>query len=545
MNKKFVFSLSLAFIGLTAFAQTHKEGVEYYEAGKLDNAKELLERNLNNSGTDKSIAYYYQGLIALDNNDLTKAAEFFNKGAQANPNYAYNYIGLGQIDLKGGTPKVAESNFKKAESLGKKDAGVQIAIARAYDAIDPSLYQKEINKRLEKARKININSPEIYLFEGDVKARNREYGPAGASYEMALNYDPNSTAAYFKYANLFAQVNPEYGVKKLQELLKLNPNSALGQRSLADAYYNMGKYNEAAEEYGKYVKNPSHFKQDEDRYAFLLFYGGKYKEAYDYATQLLAENPDNFTAQRYQFMNAAQLKDMSDKLLPMAEALWAKHLSDPKKYLFAPIDYTLISEEFSNDKSISKEEAVNKAISVMEDGIKSYPQNAPFFKSLAWLYVDKNDMAAASNSYDKYLEFTKNPNYNDFIQAAVFANYAGSAEKNDPALAKQYYDKGIDFTDKAAELNPEMYRPEMVKGDIAYNQNNDNETFNHYVAAIQKLEAMTGDRSRYLNHAKTMYDFVARTYIKRGDKAAAKQSLENFLKIYPQDGDFTTLLKSL
>ena len=187
MNYKSILSLALASAAFTLSAQTHLEGVEYYEAGQLDNAKELLTRNHNNASTDKAVSYYYQGLIALDDNNAAKAAELFNLGAQANPEYAYNYIGLGQIDLKNGTPKVAEANFKKAESLGKKDAGVQIAIARAYDSVDPSLYEKEITKRLEKARKINIKDPDIYIFEGDVKARNKDYGGAGASYEMATS----------------------------------------------------------------------------------------------------------------------------------------------------------------------------------------------------------------------------------------------------------------------------------------------------------------------------------------------------------------------
>lgn len=545
MNKKLFISLAIAGMAFSGMAQTHKDGVEYYEAGQYDNAKELLTRNLNNSGTDKAISYYYQGLIALDEGKDSEASKYFELGAQANPDYAYNYIGLAQIDLKNGTPKVAEANFKKAESLGKKDAGVQIAIARAYDAVDPSLYAKEIEKRLTKARKINLNDPDIYIFEGDVLARNREYGPAGAKYEMAANYDPNATAAYFKYANLFSQVNPEYGIKMLQKLLQLNPNSALGQRSLANAYYDQNRFKEAAEEYGKYVKNPNHFKQDEDRYAFLLFYDGKYKQAYDYATKLLAEDPSNFTALRYQFMNAAQLPEMADNLIPMAEKLYATHLQDPKKNRMAPIDYTLIAEEFAKNPKLSKEEAVDSAISVLNNAIKEYDTNASFYKQLAMLYVEKNDMADASKSYDGYLKNTKEPGYNDMIQAAIFAMYAGVEAKANPATADKFYNQAAEFCNKAAELYPEMYRPEQIKGDIAINQGNPDAAIDNYINAIQKFEAMTGDKSRYQAHAKSMYGTVAQSYIQKGDKATAKQYVSNYLNAYPDDADFTTLLKGL
>lgn len=545
MNKKFVLSLALVALAMTAKAQTHQEGMEYYEAGQYDNAKELLERNLNNSGTDKSISYYYQGLIALDENKKTEAAKYFNLGAEANPDYPYNYIGLGRIDLMGGTPKVAEANFKKAESLGKKDAGVQIAIARAYDSVDPSLYEKEITKRLEKARKINMKEPDIYIFEGDVKARNKDYGGAGTSYEMALNNDPNATAAYFKYANLFSQVNPQYGIAMLQRLLQHNPNSALGQRSLANAYYDQNQFKEAAAEYGKYVKNPNHFKQDEDRYAFLLFYGGEYQSGYDYATALLKQNPNNFTAQRYQFMNAAQIPSMADKLLPMAQKLYATHLQDPKANAMAPIDYTLIADEFSKNKDLSKDEAVDSAISVLNNGIQAFPKNASFYKQLSMLYVDKNDMAGACKAYDGYLNNTKEPGYNDMIQAAVFAFYAGVQAKADPAAADKFYQQASAYTDKAAQLYPGMYRPEKIKGDIAINKGDKNAGVDYYINAIKKLESMDGDKSRYQSDAKAMYGTVTKAYLDKGDKASAKQYAQGYLNIYPNDADFTTILKDL
>ncbi|MDE6447967.1 MAG: hypothetical protein K2L35_06575, partial [Muribaculaceae bacterium] len=295
MNYKSLLALILAGSAFSALAQTHAEGVEYYEAGQLGNAKELLTRNHNNADTDKAISYFYQGQIALKEEKNAEAKNLFNQGVQANPEYPLNYVGLGQLDLIANAPKEAEANFKKADGLAKKDAGVQIAIARAYDAVNPELYAKEISKRVDKARKMDMKNPDIYIFEGDVLARAKDYGSAGAKYEMALNYDPNATAAYFKYANLFSQVNPEYGINMLQKLLQLNPESALGQRSLANAYYNQSMYKEAATEYGKYVNNPNHFKQDEDRYAFLLFYGGEFQTGYAFAKTLLAETPTNYT----------------------------------------------------------------------------------------------------------------------------------------------------------------------------------------------------------------------------------------------------------
>ena len=540
MRYKSFLSLALASMAFSALAQTHAEGAEYYEADQLENAKELLARNFDKAGTDKAIAYYYQGLIALKEGKTADAAALFEKGAQTNPDYPYNYVGLGQVDLLGNTPKVAEDNFKKAKSLGKKDAGVLIAIARAYDAVDPAKYEKEITKYLNDARKKDIKEPAIYIFEGDVKARNKDYGGAGASYEMALSYDPNATAAYFKYANLFRQVNPQYGINMLQKLLQLNPESALGQRSLANAYYDQNMFKEAAAEYGKYVKNPNHFKQDEDRYAFLLFYGQDYQAGYDYASKLLAANPANFTAMRYQFMNAAQIPAMTGQLLPMAEKLYAAHLSNADNK-FAPIDYLLIADEFQKAKKI------DEAVNVLKDGIKNMPDNASFYKQLAMVEVDKNDMAGASEAYDGYLQNTKEPGYNDFIQAAVFAFYAGVQDKeSDPATSKTFFDKAGKYCDQAAEAYPGMYRPIKIQGDIAMQTGDNASGIDLYIKAIDKLEAMDDNlNARYASDAKNMYNAVGNSYLDKKDNATAKRYFNGYLKYDPDNADYRKFVESL
>ena len=64
-GKFFIAALLLAGASLSSFAQGYKDGIEYYKVDQLDNAKELLERNLNAASTDKSEAYYYLGMIAL------------------------------------------------------------------------------------------------------------------------------------------------------------------------------------------------------------------------------------------------------------------------------------------------------------------------------------------------------------------------------------------------------------------------------------------------------------------------------------------------
>ena len=543
MKLKFIFaSTLLAGATFTTFAQTHIEGEEYYKADQLANAKELLVRNMNNPGTDKAVSNYYLGLIALQDGNKADASKFFNEGVSNNPEYAYNYVGLGYVDLLNGDKAAAEKQFKLAENKEKKSASLHIAIARAYYEADPVAYAKEIEKRIEKARKTNMQEADIYLFDGDRKKDAKDFGGAAGQYEMAANYEPNATEAYVKYANLFTMVNPQYAIDMLNKLLSLNPNSALAQREIANAYYNAGKYSEAATEYGKYVKNPNHFKQDEDRYAFLLFYGGDYQKGYDYSTSLLQANPSNFTAQRYQFMNAAQIKEMSDKLLPMAEALVASHKAN-KDNKFAPIDYILIAQELNTAKRPEEAQAL------LQEAIQENPDNREFHKQLAMTYVEENNLSKAAEAYEGYIANSEKPGYNDFIQQATFAFYAGVENKTkDPAAADKFYAMAQDYADKAAAILPDNYKPKKFAGDIAKQKASEEEVTSAavpaYTEAITLLEA-SQDPSRYATDAKEMYNYMGNYYLDQKDVAKAKEYFNKYLQYDPNNEQYRKFVEGL
>lgn len=53
-----------------------------------------------------------------------------------------------------------------------------------------------------------MKNPDYYIFEGDLASEKKDWGDAGAKYEMATSYDPEASYAYVKYANLFTMVNP-------------------------------------------------------------------------------------------------------------------------------------------------------------------------------------------------------------------------------------------------------------------------------------------------------------------------------------------------
>lgn len=544
MKLKHFFTFCLASFSMCAMAQTHLDGEEYYKADQLDNAYDLLIRSLNNPQTDKAVSDYYLGMYSIAANKKSEAANYFKQGIQANPEYGYNYVGEGLLQLMNGDIKGAENLFKEAKKHAKKDASLEIAIARAYYDVDPVKYEKQINKQLENARKANMQNPDIYIFEGDqfkAQALNADQvsqgaliGKAASMYEMAKNYDHNATAAYVKYANLYTKFNQDYAIKMLKELLSQNPNSALGQRELANAYYNKGDYASAATQYGNYVQNPSHFKTDENRYSFLLFYGGDFKKGYDYATSLLKEDPSNFTAQRYQFMNAAQIAEMKDQMLPLAEALYKNHLKNPSANKFAAIDYTLIAGEFQDAGR------ADDAVNVIMEGIKEIPDNAQFHKTLASIYVDENDLAKSADAYQDYLQKTDEPGYNDYVQQAIYAYYGGAQNlQKDPAASAKYLDMATKYANMAAEMAPNQYKPIKILGDIDIakapnDQARKSAGFDDYMKAINLLEN-SADPSKYTSDAKTIYSYLGNYYAEKADNAKAKEYFNKYLQLAPDD----------
>lgn len=551
MKLKLIFATALlSGSTIISWAQTHQEGVEYYRADQVVNAKELLERNYKNAGTDQAISEYYLGLIAMDYKEYNDALNHFNKGISINPEYPYNYVGLGELDLKNGNKSAAEKQFKMALSKAKKDASLDIAIARAYYNTNPIDYTKEIEKYLNDARKHSPKegtaptNTDIYLFEGDRKRDNKDFGGAGNQYEMATTYNPNATEAYVKYAELFTDVNPQYAINMLQKLLEVNPTSALGQRELANAYYNAQKYKEAASQYEKYVKNPNHFKQDEDRLSFLLFVDGDYQGGYDFATSLLKSNPNNFTAKRFQFMNAAQIDSMKDLLLPMAESLLADHKANPDNK-FAPVDYNLIGEELLNA------DRPQDAQALFEEAIAQDPENPEYYRYLAQVFVKEKDYVKTANAYDQYIQKKKEPGYNDIVQQARYDYYAGASNLTEnPQLAISYLNKANEIADQALAISADYPTPYVIKGQTAIAlANTDNERESaavpFYSQAIDIIEA-SENPSRYASDLRNLYTYMGNYYLKqKNDKNAALSYYDKYLELNPSDQQIVNYVNTL
>ena len=532
MKSKILLSLLLSG-SITCFAQGYKDGIEYYKVSEYDNAKELLERNLNDASTNKSEAFYYLGCVALENGNTAAAKDYFQKGQSAG-SCQLNLVGLGQIELKAGNKKAAEENFSLAiKNSPKKDAKILVAIARAYYEVDGVKYAKEIADYIKKARKNNKVEADTPILEGDMAAAEDKTGDAQGMYDEAISYDPTKSEPYVKYARALFKVSPQQAISRLQDLLQQNPTSALAQRELAEKYYENDQWTKAAEQYGEYIKNPNHFKQDEVRYASLLFYGKKYQESLDLARQIEASLPATdknvFYMKRLQLYNLVAMEDWAGAD-EAAKALFAMNVPAGAKYEVK--DYTDYAD------ALKKLGRTQEALALRVKAYEANPDKLDLLKDLSDGYSDAEDYVNSAKYYQMFVD-TGDYKTNDlFVLSKKYfyvAAYDSVPESKAVAVANAL--KYVDMVNEKMADNVRMqilvnlHKAKVLQvSEVDKKEGKAVDTYKKVLELLDQDPANLADRKDDYILA---YNYLANYYFATGDKETMKGYYIKWLEADP------------
>lgn len=513
--------------GLFAAAQGYQDGVDNYNAGRLDVAKAILDNTINDASTDKAESYYYLGLIDLHEGKTQEARSNFDKGISANSTYPYNYVGIGEILLATGDKAGAEKYFKDAQSFDKKNTAVLVAVARAYYNVDAVKYAKEVEKYIAKALKDSKNSePAVYVLQGDMKAAD-DPGEAAGLYEMAITQDGLKNRvnreAYVKYANTYFKVNPKFAIQKLEEFNQKAPNSALAQRELAEKYYDNNQYGSACIQYGKYMENPNHFQKDEQRYAGLLYSAGEYDKSLALANKVLAADPNNFFMDRVIILNKIALNDFAG-----AEEAGSRLFNNPEAKLIAN-DYVLYG------KALSEQGKVDNAVTIYEKAIELNPDKPELLTDLSSVYekAGMNDEAVATMK--RYLD-AGNGKTNDLYNMArryrglAMAKEPGSQERIDAA------NEGVKYIDMAIEKVPDNGALWRTRGELLLTRNDnkiDQEIADVYLKMLSIYDADPTNKEKYASTYRAAYFILGNFYVD-SDKPLAKEYYMKYMELTPE-----------
>lgn len=537
--KRTVLLAALATTMVSAFAQGgYSDGIDYFKAGYPEEASIILNNTINDAATDKALANYYLGQVALTKNDKAAAASYFQKGVEANPACGYNYIGQGQIALLDGKEGDAEKLFKQGIGCNKKDGGLYAAAARAYYDVNPIHYAKKIEKYIADGNKATkFKGSDIFVLQGDMV--NNNPGEAAGQYETAIVTDqevgnPVRPEAFVKYAKVYFRVNPQFAIDKLKELNRLQPNSALAQRELAEKYYENDQFTMAAEQYGKYLQNPNHFIKDEQRYCGLLFFGKKYDQSLAEARKVLAKEPDNFYMQRMVLYNLVALQQY-EGAVEAGKKLFA--MTDKSKR--EAKDYEDLADAYNHLKQYPE------ALATLKEGVAAFPERSAMLDDLAKAYNYNNDFEQAAQTMQKYVD-SGDRSLNDVWDLAdYYKNWGlslpeGSEER---AAAAALGIKAIDGAIEKAPNAGQLYRTKSQLFQVA-NAEPNVEAADAYKKMIECYEK-AGDMEKRKGQVVAGYMYMGQYYAHEHDMTQAREYYQKALDLDPSNEGLAKYIETL
>ncbi|MCC8146286.1 MAG: tetratricopeptide repeat protein [Bacteroidales bacterium] len=466
MNRKQILGLLIAvvlFVPAALFAGNER-GIDLYRAEFYDAAKYSLLEQKNLSPEEQAENYYYLGQIYYKQNS-DSAAHYFSRAISADDNYPLGYVGEGTIALSKGDAKGAETLFKRAGDIAKKDPSVQVAIAEAYFNADK---MPEVNEALKKAKKIDKKYAGTFLVEGDIFKKQDKLGDAAGRYQDAIAADPNEKLAYLRLGKLYEYVNPKYALDFLDKLIQVDPEYIPAYALIGDINRNQGTYLQALRAYEKIINIPGLPLVQHERYAQLLYFTDQYEKSLQEINYVLSQDPDNVVMHRLRAYNSFKLEDYEQGVQQMEEFLSK-----------APVDQHIYLDYITYGRLLLKVKRQEDALAAFQKAANLDSSKSEIFKEMATAYESMKNYPEAIKQYEKYFEIEPNATILDYHYYGV-ANYNAASrfftpeytgtprtpeqQQQDDAEFQVYLEQGNKAFDKVIELRPESYLGYLFKG---------------------------------------------------------------------------------
>lgn len=286
MKSNTVFSILLLLIATLTNAQDLELAKKAIDAEQYEKAKAMLKTIVQTKPANGK-ATFLLGNVYLKQNIEDSAKIYFQKGLTASESAKWNYIGLGQIDLKNSNSIAAQTNFDLAtKDLKKKDIEEYIYIAKAYMNADKPDFKTALTY-LNKAKAINPTDANVQLGLGDAYYGDKNQNESYAAYRNAFQTDASLIRAKMQLGVLLKGAKSyTEAVKAYDNVIATDINYGPVYRELAETYYYWGnnepkKYNEyiqkALSYYEKYMSLTDYSLTSRMRHADFLILAKDYK----------------------------------------------------------------------------------------------------------------------------------------------------------------------------------------------------------------------------------------------------------------------------
>lgn len=416
-------------------ATENKVGIDLYESGMIGAAKAFFLDNLKQQreGILQAETCYYLGECYWVSGFRDSAEMYYRKGIEFMPDYSYNRIGL--VGLKLGKDADGEELFKEAftNKKDKKDAGVQLAIARAY------LHAGNMVKAMEhvnQARGLDDEDGLPYLVEGDILSAQGKVGDACAKYEMAAYFSPDCVGACLKQARLYMSTNRSLAREKLNKVWEVCPEFCGIYCMLGELHEMVGDSKAAADNYSKFIRSGYYDQDNLLRYAGILYFDKQYEKMLPVLQSVLKVQPENLVAKRLHAYCLAK-REEGEKCL---EAIKYFIESTPEECQICQ-DYLCYAEQLTVKKEY------NEAITYYKKALCADCKRQELLKDIADLFVKNRDLDSAVVYYRQYFDFVKEPAAEDLLK-----------------LGKCYYNLACQ------DSVPELQKEELIKADSLFKE---------------------------------------------------------------------------
>ena len=544
MIKKIVKTYALAALILVPFisnSQTLDEAIKNLDAERYSAASKAFNQLAESSPSPQTLFYKGYSILrspeALTADQLKLAQAAFEAGnALDKKGDPTNQVGLGMVKLASKDLAGAKAIFEEVKKATKlKNTDVLYRIAEAYTmfpgSTDPAEAIMNINMALEKSKA--KDNPEYYFAKSDAYMLKNEGGDAMNALQNAERLGKKLGKTYEKMARVWLQGrNYKEASESITKGIAADPTHAPIYKYQSSFLQTMGKYKEAAEAAGNYLKNSDGDAKAKLRYAKLAFVSKDYANVKKIIEEIRTTNPDPYIKRMSGIMNFEEgrpkeaINDLAD------------FINNAPKDENPALDYGYIGRSYMSMPGTPEEKLITDSLGILnvEKAVQLGDTTFNYYQDLSTTFIKNKNWGKAALFAEKAAVAKKNPNAADYAPAAIYYN----ASKN-YVKANEYVEKALaGYQDKWADGYALSAR---IKIDIA-RKNNDSTFLAMYSAAPlwEKYLSLIGEAGK--NEARNKRSVIDALRYLAGYEFQVKKDtpkgisyLEELIKIDPNNED--------
>jgi tetratricopeptide (TPR) repeat protein len=238
----------------------------YLENNDLDRAIEHFQRAIvlhpqnENARLGLSEAYIRKGDAALEKDDIPGAEKFYTQSLKYNEKNAPAFAGLGEVFEAMESPDKAIQNYEKALSINPGLNEIYTPLGLLYSQKgDIAQSDNYLTKAVEKNPSDAVAQFNLGLIRYRQQNRNEE---ALAAFTQAAAYNPNSAEAQYFLGETYDRLNRENeSLVAYNKAVQINPNYLEAWFDLGVAYFNRGRYQESVNAYKQVLRLKNDYAQ--------------------------------------------------------------------------------------------------------------------------------------------------------------------------------------------------------------------------------------------------------------------------------------------